>query len=380
MKKVLICATDYLPHVGGAELAVSEIAKRLASQGYIFDLITARLDTKLPRYEYIDGVHVFRVGFGFWFDKFLLPCLGLMRYVSLSRRPYDVVWSLMASQGSVLASCISIISKTPLLLTLQEGDEEEHLARYALGSRLLYRLFIRPWHALVFKRAKRITAISEHLKVRAEQRSRAPVDIVPNGVNLTHFSQVDDQLVERIKQTYNLVGKKVVVSVSRLVKKNNIAMLVRAFTHVLEDTMLFVVGEGDQKKSLELLVGARTLSHRVVFVGSVDPKEVPAYVHAGDVFARVSLSEGFGSAFLEAFAAGVPVVASPVGGIVDIVKDGETGLLVSPDDEHAIAQAIERLFADEHLRQTLIDNSKVMAQKYSWDTVADLMRQSFDQM
>jgi len=144
--------------------------------------------------------------------------------------------------------------------------------------------------------------------------------------------------------------------------------------------MLFVVGEGDQKKSLELLVGARTLSHRVVFVGSVDPKEVPAYVHAGDVFARVSLSEGFGSAFLEAFAAGVPVVASPVGGIVDIVKDGETGLLVSPDDEHAIAQAIERLFADEHLRQTLIDNSKVMAQKYSWDTVADLMRQSFDQM
>lgn len=379
-KRVLICSTDYLPHIGGAELAVHEIAKRLVLQGFVFDLITARLETGLPYYEFIDGVHVHRVGFGFWFDKFLLPVLGLLKYVSLRRRPYDMVWSLMASQGSVLASFISFFSKSKVVLTLQEGDDEEHLERYAGGNPFVYKIFIQPWHRLVFKRAHHITVISNYLKERARKWSRAPVDLVPNGVHISQFAHVDNQLVTDIKKLYNLEDKKVIVSVSRLVKKNNIPLLIKALPYLDEQIILLLVGDGSERVDLEKLVSNLRLEQRVVFVGGVAPGLVPVYLHASDIFARVSLSEGLGSAFLEAFAAGTPVIASREGGITDIVIDKETGLCVDPQDEKGFADAVKHILTDEHLRRNLIDNGHVFVQKYTWDSVSEQMRHVFEKL
>ena len=102
MKKILIFSTAYFPFVGGAEVAVKEITNRLSEID--FDLITARIG-KLPKEESVGNVHIYRVGFGIKFDKFLLPVLGYMKAVQLQKlKNYDVVWSVLASQASVASA------------------------------------------------------------------------------------------------------------------------------------------------------------------------------------------------------------------------------------------------------------------------------------
>lgn len=373
MKRVLICSTNYLPHIGGAEIAIHEITQRINRQEFSFDVLTARLDRKLPRQETMGAVRVYRVGFGFWGDKFLLPLFGMVRYISLRTKPYHIIWSMMASQGSVLATGISVLAGIPLLLTLQEGDEEKHLMRYVGGSHLLYALFIRPWYRLVFWRAHRMTAISNHLAERARLHSSAPIDIVPNGVDIETFAHFDEERADSIKKTYALNGKHVIVTVSRLVHKNNVSILIKSLTHLPKNVILLIVGSGDEEETLRLLVEERAVQDRVVFVGRVEPGLIPGYMQVADVFARVPLSEGLGNVFLEAFAAGIPVVASPVGGIVDIVAHQQSGLLVSPHDEQAVARAIDMFLEDKQLREQCVQAGREVVARYTWTHIAHHM-------
>ncbi|MDO8564888.1 MAG: glycosyltransferase family 4 protein, partial [bacterium] len=186
---ILIFSTAYLPLIGGAELAIKEITDRLPE--HKFTLITARFLRALPTHERIGNVEVYRVGFGFSFDKWLLPFLGtrLAKRLTLEREPFSIIWSMMASQGSIAATRFKKAHPaTKLVLTLQEGDEESHLKRYVFGNDFLYRLLIRPWHLLVFKRADVITAISNYLAERGRKHnSQVPIVVIPNGVDVAKF-------------------------------------------------------------------------------------------------------------------------------------------------------------------------------------------------
>ena len=105
---------------------------------------------------------------------------------------------------------------------------------------------------------------------------------------------------------------------------------------------------------------------------------MPQYLSAADVFARPSLSEGLGSAFLEAMAAGLPVIGTAVGGIPDFLKDPSThsgqatGLFCNVNDPWDLAEKIKTLLTDRELRTKLIDNGrKLVAEKYDWDIIAE---------
>ena len=196
MKKIIIFSTAYLPFVGGAEIAVKEITDRLgageAGGEYEFDLITARLDNNLALKERIGRINVFRTGFGSKIDKFLLPVFGLFKAIELnSKNNYDLIWAVMASQAGITACFFKIIfSKKKLVLTLQEGDDEEHLKRYVFGNDALFKNFIQPLHRLVIKKADRVIAISKSLRDRAvKSGARGEVLIVPNGVNIEKFER-----------------------------------------------------------------------------------------------------------------------------------------------------------------------------------------------
>ena len=103
---------------------------------------------------------------------------------------------------------------------------------------------------------------------------------------------------------------------------------------------------------------------------------MPPYLHISDIFVRPSLSEGLGNSFLEAMAAGIPVIATPVGGIPDFLVDGETGLFCEVNNPHSIAQKVEKLIKDRESRDYIIKNAREMVlQKYSWERVAGEMRE-----
>jgi glycosyltransferase involved in cell wall biosynthesis len=133
---------------------------------------------------------------------------------------------------------------------------------------------------------------------------------------------------------------------------------------------LIIVGDGHLKENLEQLVQQNNLSGRVVFVGMKSHDELIPIMKSCDVFVRVAQYEGMGNAFIEAMAAGLPIVGTAVGGIVDFLKPGETGFFCESGKPETVAQAIIK-YEDDIIKNQIIDSAKKYIQeKYSWDTIA----------
>ncbi|MCG2697928.1 glycosyltransferase family 4 protein [Candidatus Parcubacteria bacterium] len=390
--KILIFSTAYYPFMSGAEMAVDEIAKR--TDDFKFDLITARMDRKLSRKDKYNNVTIYRVGFGFkTLDKFLLPFLGYFKAKKLNNENnYNIAWSIMASHASIAAAFLKIFKpKIKLLLTLQEGDEEEYLKRYAFGSEILYKFFIQPWHLLVFKKADYATAISNDLKQRALRGGvKGKVEVAPNGVDLEKF-EIGNWKFE-IRNLRKELGveenEKVIITTSRLVKKNGIDDLIKAINElgIMNYELgirLLICGIGEDEKKLKDLAKDLKIENKVMFLGQVDHKDLPKYLWISDVFCRPSLSEGLGNSFLEAMAAGLPVVATPVGGIPDFLKDGKTGWFCKVRDPQSIAEKIKYILDEknkEEVERVVKNAKKMVEEKYNWDKIAVKFKEIFNNL
>jgi glycosyltransferase involved in cell wall biosynthesis len=142
-------------------------------------------------------------------------------------------------------------------------------------------------------------------------------------------------------------GARILLSVSRLVPQKGIDAAVRSLASLPEDTMLVVLGEGPERGRLESLARALGVERRVFLPGRVP--DVAAWLRRASVYVQPSRWEGFGLAVLEAMLARLPVVASNVSSLPELVADGETGLLVPPDDPAALAAAIGRALEQPEL-------------------------------
>lgn len=379
MKKVIIFSTAYYPFVGGAEVAIKELTDRIGDLD--FDLITARIDKNLPKTEKIGNVNIYRVGFGLkYLDKFLLPFLGYLKAKNLHRtNHYDSAWSMMASQASIGSAFLK--KKFPdikLVLTLQEGDEEDHLKRYVLNNNTLYKLLIRPWHELVFKRADNITVISNYLADRARSKNeKAPIVIIPNGVDIKNFSQnFSEEEIKKIRAELGVSRSEVlVIHTGRYVLKNGLDDLVKSLEYLSTNVKLLLLGRGQDKDELITLAKEKNLQERVIFHDYVDHAVLPKFLKASDIFCRPSLSEGLGCSFLEAMAASLPVIATPVGGIPDFLFDKETGLFCQVRDSKSIAEAVKLYVNNQTLKNDIVQSAfELVISKYNWDEIAKEMK------
>ncbi len=363
-RKILLFSTAYLPQIGGAELALKDITDRMSDVE--FDLITALPSASSPRGEAIGNVRVHRVGFfNNTLSKLLLPILGLFKFYTLQKQygPYDAIFALQASFGGGAAWLVKKLNPhIPFILNIQEGKE--------LHAQSFFVRLTRGW---IIRSADTITVISSYLKTFAGQIGGKNVHLIPNGVDITHFSQeYSPEELTILKNTLSIKSEEyIVVSASRLVSKNGIDILIRAIVLLPATFKLLLLGEGSQRAELELLVKDLGVGDRVLFAGTIPTRLLPKYLKLAHIFARPSRSEGLGTAFLEAMVAGLPVIATSVGGIPDFLKDRETGLLVSKDNPQALAYAIEELIKNDTLRNHVVAKAKEMVQKhYDWDMIA----------
>lgn len=369
-RRVLIFATTYFPLVGGAEVALKELTDRLPD--WEFDLVCARLRRDLSTRERIGNITVHRCGFGSRWDKYVLPLWGTIaaRRIFSRAQPPALVWSLMASYGGFTALVYSWMRpRSKMLLTLQEGDPLEHYAKRTGRFSFL--------HRKIFVRADAVQAISRFL---AEWATRmgfhgAPV-VIPNGVDLKKFQQpLAPERRTEIRHSFGFeTGDVVLVTTSRLSLKNGIDDLIRCLTFLPDSYKVLIVGEGEDREKLESLVGELRLEQRVVFAGKRVHDDLPALVKASDIFIRPSLSEGLGNSFLEAMAAEVPIIGTPVGGIPDFLTDGETGVFCRVRDPESIARAVERLSLDAVLREKIVRQAfDLVEARYQWTAIAEEM-------
>lgn len=386
MRKILIFSPVYYPRfVGGAEVAIKEITDRFPPGEAEFDMVTLRLSSDLPRFEKIGNVNVYRVGWSKkgidnsgplpWYiglNKYLFLLLGPLKAVSLDRkRNYSTIWSLLASYGSFAALFFKLIKPTVrFVFTLQDGDPVSYLKRRALP---LY-----PFFKMIFTRADHIQAISRYLAEWAKDMgAKSPISLVPNAVDQDLFSRKDDPLV--LSKIASDLGKKpgdiMLVTTSRLVIKNAVGDIIEALKYLPKNVKLLVIGEGHLESDLKDDASRYKLSDRVIFLGHVSHEELPKYLQISDIFVRPSLSEGLGNSFLEAMAADVPVIGTPVGGIPDFLRDGETGLFCEVNNPKSIAQKVEKLIRDRESRDYIVEQARDMVkERYTWEKIAGEMQ------
>ncbi len=379
MNRILIFSTAYFPLVGGAEVAVKEITDRIedlpvGGAGYQFDLITSRFSKRNLKQEKIGNITVYRVGFGIKFDKYFLPILGYFKAKKLFKsNKYLLIWSINASQAGLAALFLKLrFSQLPFLLTLQEGSSKQ---------RIFWRRFmVWPLFKLIFKKADYVQAISRYLASFGQKMgARCQIEVVPNGVDIAIFEKaltMSDSDKQALKQELGIQeNERMVITVSRLVPKNAVGDLIESLKYLDFPAKLLILGVGFEEKKLKNLVKKLNLSERVLFLGLIPSDRVYRYLAVSDVFVRPSISEGFGNVFVEAMAAGIPIIGTPVGGISDFLKDKETGLFCEPKNPKDIAEKIKTLIQDKLLAQKLIQNGLgLVKNKYGWDLISQKMK------
>lgn len=358
--RILIFSLSYYPHVGGAEVAVKEITDRFLLSEAEFDMVTLRFSPHDKPFEKIGHVNVYRIGSGEdYFNKILfVPRAALFAL----RRRYDLYWAMMTYMLFPIVLLRLLGKKTKYALTLQDGDPFEHV---------FSRWFILPFRPLLsygFRHAYKVQAISTFLARWAKKMGyKGHVEVIPNGIDLTHFTRERTRVFDP--------SDVVLITTSRLVEKNGMGDIIAALPHLPQDVRLKIVGTGPLEHELKKQARDLGVSSRIEFAGFVPPHEIPSYLYASDIFVRPSLSEGMGNSFIEAAAAGLPIVGTKVGGIPDFLKDGETGLFCEPHNPESIARAVKRLIEDEALRQKITNHGRKLAHEgYGWDLIAKHMK------
>jgi len=193
-------------------------------------------------------------------------------------------------------------------------------------------------------------------------------DIIPNGVDVEHFSPDVLPIADFCD------GKVNILFVGRLEKRKGLSYLLKAYKRVkqeISDSRLIIVGPGTRlRHKYEKQVMLEGIKD-VAFVGHTSYDELPRFYKTADIFCAPATSwESFGIVLLEAMAVGKPVIASNIDGYASVVTHGVDGLLVPPKDEEKLAQALISLIRDESLRQQMGTKGRLKAQNYSWEHVA----------
>lgn len=240
-----------------------------------------------------------------------------------------------------------------------------------------------------FKSADVIFVNSQDTKKRVLKLgvSDAKLSLLNPGVNIQQF-RPDVDTSDVIRQ-YQLTNKKVLLSVSRLFPKKNHAALLRVLPKVLSifpETVYLIVGDGPEETKLKKICKDSGLKENVIFIPYATGEDLVKLYNLCDLFVMFSKSaasfvngqkkdldvESFGIVYVEAGACGKPVVGARSAGIPDAVIDGETGLLIEPEDEDGLAEAIIQLLTEKAFAQSLGERGHRRAvEELSWEKVAD---------
>lgn len=238
--------------------------------------------------------------------------------------------------------------------------------------------------AKILKSAEFVTANSRFTKNQLIEIGLAEnlIEVIYPGANISTKNKLSISS-QNLKEKLNLINKKILLTVGRLVKRKNQTAVVLAVKQLLEKypTLVYlIVGDGPELNSLKSLVSRENLNNQVIFLTDIDDYDLKGYYQISDIFIMPAQNlngdvEGFGLVYLEAAENKVPVIAGNTGGSNEAVINQQTGLLVDPDNIEEIKQAITLLLDDRQLRDKLVEQAYLRCQKeFNWEKQADKLK------
>ncbi len=373
---VCIVSPLYHPTLGGLGGQAKATAEHLRREGVRLFVISRRMSS-VPRADFSPDVEVVRV-------PALLPGRHILEEVTLT----NIAVSLSFSAGCIAAlilrrkdysvahfqgASIPLFLSLPLLKLMRkkvvampassQGTEAGSIrGRHGLLGRLLVR---------EMRAVDAFVAISDkiHNGLLMEGIPSERIHRITNMVDVDLYRPPREGERESGKAAFGLGGKTVVTFCGRLAPIKGLEHLLPAWSEAVRtfpDARLLVLGEGPSRDSLERLASRLGIADTVRFEGRVD--DVPARLRSSDVFVLSSLMEGLPNSLLEAMAAGLPAVATNVGGVGDIIEDGKNGLLAGPADPGGLAERIGMLLGDAGLRRRLGEAAlRTVRERFSLD-------------
>ena len=204
----------------------------------------------------------------------------------------------------------------------------------------------------------------DHLRLRIGRPEQFVT--IPSGVDL--------DAVRAASPASLVSGRPVIGAVARLVPVKGLQYLIDAAPEILRrcpDARFLLVGDGEMRPALEAQADALGLSDRIVFTGFRE--DIPALIAGMDVFVLPSINEGMGRVLVMAMALGKPIVATRVGGVAELLGDGEAGLLVPPRDPAALAEATTALLRDPTRASALAEAGRRRAPRYSAEAMLEAL-------
>jgi glycosyltransferase involved in cell wall biosynthesis len=360
--RLLLSSYFYLPSVGGVERQSHLLARGLVGRGHSVRVIAA-LQPGFAAEETLDGVRIERVsaGEGSRYRRMATYLAAMTAAVFRHRGEADVVQVQQALYPAAALALASPALRRPLVVSNRGSGRDgavQLMRRLPLGDASL---------RLIGARATCIALTSEMVSEMSEAGMNRIV-VIPNGVEVPPLPTPAQRAEAR--RGFGLSGP-VVVFVGRLEAQKNVALLLAAWARAAPAATLLVVGDGPERPALERLGTAS-----VRFCGAVE--DARPHLRAADVFVLPSRSEGIPNALLEAMAHGVASIGTAVAGTQRILDRPGLGLLVTSEDEAALAGALLRLLGDRGERSAIgLAGREHVARHFSVEAMLDAHEQLY---
>ncbi len=363
--KILIITLEYPPQTGGIASYVVNFAGHVLPDDVV--VYAPRATGSQP----IDDSHLWKVYrrrpyFWLWWPRWLRMVWQIGWIVS--REHISQIQVHQVLPGGYVAWIVKKLWGIPYLVWLHGTDVG--LATKHGGKRWLFKK--------VVEQAERIIVNSQFLrdKVKSSVELTTPITVVYPSPADYFFKATPPESLDKLRAKLALNGKKVIITVARLAEGKGYPHLIRLLPALLEkfpNLVWLIIGDGPKKTEIITQIAKNSLQNVVRFLGALPPEELPSYYQLADVFVLLTHSdeqaeESFGTVFLEAAAAGLPVVAGRAGGVEEAVEHQATGLVVDIHQPPIVIGAITELLNNQtYAKQLGAAGRKRVLDKFTWE-------------
>ena len=356
---------------GGAEVVAYNLAVNMAKRGHEISVFTTSIDHK-DSIEKRENMVIYRYAKNFKVGRSNIS-MGL--FYKPEGYPLDVIHAHLSVKIDGLAALLHAKRRKIPIIVTHHADTNVY-SGFIHKTRIVY-FFSSYVIKKSFSYADVIISPSEYYidESRFLGKYRDKIVVIPNGINVDEFdiSYSREECREKLGLPRN---NKIMLFLSALSSQKGPDILLKAMPKILKEVLnakLIFAGEGRMREELEKRANRLGIEKYIQFVGFVEENLKPLYYTAADIFCLPSTTshESFGIVNLEAMACSVPIVASKIGGVPDVIKDGKNGLLVPPNDSKTLADAILYLLENDDVREKMGKSGRKEVEDYSWEKIAE---------
>ena len=385
---------------GGMNVYVRDLTRQLGQLGIHVDVFTRSQDDHVPHvlHELGYGNRVVHVPAGPEHPiskqelvKYIPEFVdGIKAFACDKKIKYDINHSHYWMSGIAAASLSDAWGGTPIVHMFHTlGEMKNRIARSEAEREGEYRI---DGENQVLRRADRVVVatVAELTQLRFLYKANGNMVVIPPGVDVSHFYPIPS---DEAKMFIGLKPEdRMVLFVGRIERLKGVDTLIQAMSCLQlkqqgRPVHLAIIG-GDPAASPEEMTAEMTrlqklcddlaVGQTVVFLGKRDQDRLPYYYSAAEVLVMPSHYESFGMVALEAMACGTPVIASEVGGLAYLVRDGETGFTIPDQEPEELCEKISWLLNDPQLHATMSERAVEYAQDYAWEKIAKQIVEVYD--